>query len=171
MRANDFEFLNHHFRYCSETGAFYWKNTPPKAPVKVDGVAGTKHSTGYIVLKLMKRTFRAHRVAWLLIHGHWPTLQIDHINGVRHDNRLVNLRDVAPRANSQNRCKPNANNSSGLIGASKHKGRFSASIRIDGKQTFLGVFDTPEEANRKYLQTKQMVHPAFVSRSGRATNT
>ena len=89
----------------------------------------------------------AHRVAWAVFHGRWPDGEIDHINGVRVDNRIVNLRDVDGSVNNRN-AKIRKDNSSGYAGVYKQKNRYLAHIRIDGKQTVIGRFDCPKEAHK-----------------------
>lgn len=58
---------------------------------------------GYVTLKIDYVRYTGHRIAWLLMTGDWPQFEIDHINGVRHDNRWINLRDVPRSINQQNR--------------------------------------------------------------------
>lgn len=123
--------------------------------------AGTVGPKGYIRIKFEGRFYRAHRVAWLLHFGVWPTQQIDHRNGVRTDNRIDNLRDVPPRMNSQNRRSANCTNSNGLLGVSARRERkgFVAQIRdSQGRMKHLGRFDTAEAAHAAYLQAKAVFH-------------
>jgi hypothetical protein len=71
--------------YCPETGIFTWK--VGREP------AGYKHKYhGYIVLTLFDKRYMTHRLAWLYVHGEWPSGEIDHINLEKTDNRIANLR-------------------------------------------------------------------------------
>lgn len=90
--------------------------------------------------------------------GKWPELPIDHINGVKDDNRWLNLREVPTKVNLQNRHKPNVTNSTGLLGVFPRNGKFKAALWSDGKSRHLGTFDTPEEAHQKYLEEKRKLH-------------
>lgn len=60
---------------------------------------GARASNGYIKIGVNKRSYLAHRLAWLYVHGKWPDHTIDHINGNRADNRIENLRDMTLRDN------------------------------------------------------------------------
>ena len=88
----------------------------------------------------------AHRVIWKMTTGRFPD-QLDHINGDRTDNRLVNLREATPTLNSSNR-GIRIDNKSGVIGVAWNAGRkcWQASIRMNGKQRHLGLFETKEQA-------------------------
>ena len=83
----------------------------------------------------------AHRVAWAIYFGEWPRMKIDHINGVRTDNRLCNLRLVSDRDNARNRAV-RRDSVSGRIGVcwSKTHKRWKAHINIDAKPVHLGMF-------------------------------
>lgn len=117
---------------------------------------------GYIKIRVgKKRQNLAHRLAWFYVHGFWPKKFIDHKNGIRDDNRLVNLREATKSQNQQNIKKANADNlSTGLLGASLHKpsGKYSSRISINGKNVNLGMFATAEEAHQNYLTTKRKHH-------------
>jgi HNH endonuclease/AP2 domain len=90
-------------------------------------------------------------------------VQVDHINGVRHDNRPSNLRPATQSENLAN-TRLRSNNTSGLKGASFHKqaGRWRAAIRIDGRQRHLGLFDTPEEAHAAYVRAARELFGEFA---------
>jgi hypothetical protein len=123
-------------------------------------VVGNGHDRGYLRTRLDGVTYRVHRLVWLWVYGEWPTGEIDHINGIRNDNRITNLRSVTRNVNNQNLKKAQRNNrSSGLLGAYKKKNRWQAQIMINGVGTTLGTFDTPEEAHAAYLQAKRLHHP------------
>lgn len=97
---------------------------------------------GYRCGKIFDRSYRAHRVLWLLHTGEWPTDQIDHINGDRADNRIINLRAVSNTDNARNSCRP-SNNTSGVVGVYWYKrhNMWYASIRINEKNLSLGYFE------------------------------
>lgn len=154
------ERLRELLHYDPETGVFTFRiATKPRLGGRAQPgkVAGSEHKTiGYVYLCIAKKKYLAHRVAWLYVHGEWPLL-IDHINGVRNDNRLANLRDSSPLLNSQNRRVTLAG--TGLIGAYRtREGRFKSSIRVGGRQKWLGVFDTAEDAHFAYLAAKRKLH-------------
>jgi hypothetical protein len=111
------------------------------------GVVGS-YAFGYKQVGLGGRNYRAHVLAWFLYHGVWPDKELDHINGVRDDNRIANLRLATPRQQVINR-KNQANNTSGCTGVhwDKSQRKWTAQIRLPGKHNkFLGRFDTKEEA-------------------------
>ena len=117
------------------------------------------NSNGYAVIKVDSVTYKAHRLAWLCVHGEWPAGQIDHINGSRTDNRIANLRDVPHLINAQNRRRANRNNSTGLLGVSHGKaGGYVATICVGSKTEYLGVFSSAEEAHQMYLLAKRQKH-------------
>jgi len=91
-----------------------------------------------------------------------PENEIDHINGIRNDNRICNLREATKSENAQNQRKaPSHNKSTGLIGASfdKRYKKFESKIHINGKSKFLGYFKTAIEAHNAYLTEKRLIHP------------
>lgn len=118
-------------------------------------------SKGYRIFHCRSVTYGAHRVVWAFVNGPIPDgLQIDHINGVRHDNRIENLRLVNTKTNCENKHEALPNNRSGYLGVSYHKTkkRYCASIRISGKLVHLGYYPTPEAAHQAYLEAKRRLH-------------
>ena len=102
----------------------------------------------------------AHRMAWLYMTGELPTADIDHINGIRNDNRFSNLRNVSRTVNLQNRRNAGANNkSTRIIGAyPSYANKFTSRIRVHGKDQYLGTFDTAQQAHAAYLSAKRRLH-------------
>jgi hypothetical protein len=75
------------------------------------GAVCGKISQGYVRIKIFGQSYAGHRIAWAIHFGVHPSLMIDHINGVRNDNRIANLRDVSSTVNARNRCCPHCHKS------------------------------------------------------------
>lgn len=152
------EYLNSVLSYCAETGMLRWKNRPVNH-FKTEGtykswnkrfagkVAGAPHSQGYRQINLDGKVYLAHRFIWVMLHGPLVDYDIDHINGNRSDNRLVNLRIVSRAENLRNRKSANlgSNEVCGVSYAEKH-GKYRAYVGIAGKQVHLGWFDDMDSA-------------------------
>ena len=142
--------------YKPETGVFTWLVN--RSTTKAGSVAGhINKAMGYYKLRIDGKIYWAHRVAWLYAYGKWPENQIDHINGIRHDNRIANIRSVTHSQNMQNLTK--ARSESGLIGAWKQNGKWSSRIRVNGKEIKLGYFESKEKAHEAYITAKRELHP------------
>lgn len=119
-----------------------------------------KHSQGYSVIQFKGKQSLTHRVAWFLTHGYWAK-EIDHINGNRNDNRLVNLRSVTRIENSKNACISKRNTSGYIgVGFDKKRNKWTASINVNYKRKALGYFDKKDEAitARKEAEVKYDFH-------------
>lgn len=96
--------IKDYLNYCPNTGNFTWvKKTSKSFTKKLGSIAGSDNGAGYIVIEFMKKSYKAHRLAWYYYYNQWPTGIIDHINGITNDNRIENLRDVTSSENSKNR--------------------------------------------------------------------
>ena len=158
--------------YNANTGLFTWAvNRSNKT--RAGSQAGSTRKDGYSVIEIYGRKYKSHRLAWLYCYGCFPKNCIDHINGNKSDNRISNLRDVTHSENLRNQKKPRSDNKSGFLGVCIHKRingeiKFGAQIRTDGKPTFLGLFDTPNEAHMAYMQAKRIAHPITEQANERA---
>lgn len=143
MTPNDVKAL---LDYDPLTGNFCWKVSRRGTAAVVGRKAGCKHSQGYWRIVLDGRMHYAHRLAWAIAHGVWPE-NIDHINGDKSDNRLVNLRVATRSQNMANRPRQ-TNNTSGFKGVYSvpSRGKWRARFKKDGRVFYLGYFDTAEEA-------------------------
>lgn len=143
--------------YNPATGLFTWKRHVA-GTVRAGSRAGSDNK-GYILIKVDKKRHPAHCLAWEYMYGEIPKeMEIDHINGIRNDNRIVNLRCISASGNAQNQRRAHKDNSSGFLGTFPYGNRFRAQIYIDRKQKYLGTFDTPEEAHEAYLVAKRLLH-------------
>lgn len=152
--------------YDPETGMFRW--SPHLRDTRNGHRAGkpaghTCKTHGYVVMTVAQQHYKAHRLAWLYVHGTHPVGLIDHINGNRSDNRMVNLRDVTPSQNNINR-GADPNNTSGMKGASwsETNQRWLAHISFGAQTYHLGFFDTVAEAHAAYRGAAVIAHGAYA---------
>lgn len=146
------------FNYDADTGIFTRIKTICNCIA--GSVAGSKHSHGYITIRVSKKRYYAHRLAWLYVYGSFPKNDIDHINGIKDDNRISNLRDVLHSVNIQNKNRALGNNTSGYLGVNFHKenNKYRATICVDGTSSHIGYFINPELAYKAYLTAKRKLH-------------
>ncbi len=146
------------FNYDVNTGLFtrIIRSSPN---TKIGEIAGYKAKNGYVVIFVDSKAYKAHRLAWLFVNGNFPEYEIDHINGIKHDNRINNLREAKHCENAQNRKTPK-NNAIGLIGAFFNKSNKKYISKIVYKKTkyHLGCFETAEEAHAAYCRAKSLLH-------------
>lgn len=149
------------FNYSAETGIFTWKVQPAlKKNPGIGDVAGCIHKkSGYVMLKIKAVSYRAHRLAWLYVTGENPKNHIDHINGICFDNRFINLRECRPNENNQNK-KSSNNSSSKYVGVDwcKASKKWRAQIGINGKNKYIGIFESEIEAFNAYCKEKEKHH-------------
>ena len=114
---------------------------------------------GYIRLHAFRKSFLSHRLIWLIMTGTAPNKHIDHINGVRDDNRWSNLRLATPLENQRNK-RPKGK----FKGVCVHKstGKFQASIKVNGVNKHLGLFASPQEAATAYEVAAKMYFGEFA---------
>lgn len=140
--------------YNQTTGVFHWiKNRGGGA--RAGSVAGSVDAFGYIKIKIKSKDFRAHRLAWIFVFGVLPKNDIDHINGIKTDNRFVNLREATRGENLQNR-----DDRGGARGTNWHKAtkKWQARICKNGKVHHLGWFANRSDAHNAYLVAKMSLH-------------
>lgn len=148
--------------YDQDTGQFTWVNNS-RSGMKAGDAAGTVHPKGYTRIKLDKKLYSAHRLAWLYVYGAYPNEQIDHVSGDKADNRLSNLRLATNAQNAWNRGKPKTN-STGFKGVYFNKAhqKFYARITVHGKKIHVGAFDAPEAAHLAYIEASRRYFGEFA---------
>jgi hypothetical protein len=173
------EMLRKLLRYEPETGKLFWRER--SADLFADGISSAEsrrsrwntryageeaftavNNHGYYQGTIFSAGYLSHRVIWAMANGEWPKDQIDHINGDRADNRLVNLRAVTHQENSMNQ-KMSCENTSGHTGVRWYKPlrKWNARIRVSGKYTHLGYFTSKDDAiaARKAAEIEHGYHP------------
>ncbi|QGS16668.1 HNH endonuclease [Citrobacter portucalensis] len=132
--------------YDEKTGIFRW--IAKRQNVVAGRIAGHKDSLGYIRITISGKNYLAHRLAWLYVHGYMPEKEIDHINRIRNDNRITNLREATSQLNSLNTgmYKNNTSGSKGIY-FNKRAKKWQAQILIDGKREYLGLYDDVKRAD------------------------
>lgn len=136
--------------YNQKTGIFIWKNN--RGRIQKGDIAGHINKKGYMIIMIDYVNFQLHRMAWLYVTGELPKCQIDHINRIKNDNRICNLREANPSQNQWNR-KSSRTSVSGFKGVYPLKyGGFRARIKLFGKHIHLGIFKTAKEAHEVYCK-------------------
>ena len=158
MKSKDIstEYLKQRLLYDCDTGVFTRIKTPRKD--RLGKEAGSLGVLGYTQIYLNGTLHYAHRLAWLYVYGEYPKNMIDHVDGNRANNAISNLRDVTSQGNRQNMRRAMRDNKTGLLGASKSRKGYVAQICINGKQTYLGLYETALLAHEAYLSVKREVH-------------
>lgn len=154
-------------RYEHDTGKLFWRWRDDISFPCNSRFAGKEAFTsldrgGYGKGVICGRTHQTHRVVWAIFHGEWPEHEVDHINGVRSDNRITNLRNATASQNQWNKVLQK-NNTSGVKGVSWHTSnkKWRASITKHGKLTHLGLFDDIADASAAYAAASIKMHGEF----------
>jgi hypothetical protein len=157
------EKLKQILHYDPDTGIFT-NLTQRSSTAKKGSIAGSKHASGYINIEIDRKKYRAHRLAWLYIHGEFPETFLDHKNENPRDNSIVNLRVATEQQNQHNKSKPYKTNGCGLLGVSWYtpSKKWRAQIMLNGKSKHLGLFNTAEEASTAYIAAKRQYHNFWI---------
>ena len=154
--------LHELFHYDELTGVFIWK--VGRGGVLAGAVAGGQDSCGYLQMRFCGTKASCHRLAWLYVYGVFPENELDHINGIKNDNRIENLRP-ATRANNMCNIGVRKNSKTGVKGVTwdTQHGKFRAQIMHQGKRHNIGRFDDAESASAAYAETAHRLHGEFAN--------
>ena len=139
-------------------GNLYWRKS--YGPIKGGWKAGCVTKTGYRQVKINKKPIHAHRIVFWLHHGYWPKdKDIDHINRVKNDNRIENLRECTKSQNQWNICDTKNESKYGKgVSWDKSTKRYVARIEVNRKRIYLGWFNDPEEARKVAIEARKRYH-------------
>lgn len=144
--------LKEQLSYDPSTGLFT-RLVSPNGKNKVGEIAGTIEKAGYISISVLGKSYKAHRLAWLYMKGCMPEKHIDHINGIKSDNRFENLREVSVSKNMTNKTI-GKNNKTGKVGVVARRGKYEARITVDGVRVHLGTFTELQDAVKARLDAE-----------------
>lgn len=143
-----------------ESGHFVWK-VWRGGTAHAGTLAGTTNNTDYVMVKIDRRFYLAHRLMWLYVHKEWPENDIDHINLDKTDNRIFNLR-AATRSQNIANGRVRCDSASGVRGVKKIGNRYGAFVRKDGVQNYLGCYATAAEAGAVYAKHAKRLFGEFA---------
>ena len=153
LTKEDEDYIRENLRYDPETGELWWTKL---AEVKynkrrMDKPVGSNVGKGYLEVRIPlpsgSRNILSHRICWFLYCGSWPEGLLDHINGIKDDNKIENLRKATQNQNEMNK-KKRADCSSKYKGVSWNKRNQQWRARV--RKNELGSYTSEEEAARAY---------------------
>src|SRR5262249_35566976 len=152
------------FCRTTETGHFFWRVAKARR-LRIGDRAGSNSSNGYRCIVIDGKSHRAHRLAWLYVHGRVPNGQLDHKTRKPSSCRIADLREATNRQNHAN-SRTRRDNRSGLKGVQQRGYRWIANIQHKGKRTCLGTFDSPEQAHAAYSAVAKDLYGEFFYSGG-----
>jgi len=155
VAAPPLDWFQRNYRYIRETGEIF--------SIRRQRTVGCANGEGYLRVRICGVGYRVHHIVWWLETGCWPNHQIDHKNLVRSDNRFQNLRAATNGQNNANR-PVRRDNTLGVKGVSRSRGRYRALIRFEGHLKHIGTFDTVEAASEAYWVAAKRFHGEFARR-------
>jgi hypothetical protein len=144
------------FNYCPESGAF--TRLASCKGVKA-GLSGSNDGKGYLLIRVDGKKYKSHRLAFLYMTGEFPPHDVDHVNGVRDDNRWENLHAATRSENCKNQKLYNTNKSGYMgVGWNKRAGKWHARYRISNKLHHLGYFADINDAVSARATVSHLFH-------------
>lgn len=137
--------------YDPTTGVFRWRVRVNRSSANAGDIAGCVDADGYRIITIKGRSYKAHRLAWLYVHGEWPSGHLDHKDNYPGNDWIDNLRPATRSQNGANKGPP-SNNTSGYKGVSwnTRSQKWVAKIFVRGRLHYLGLFTTAEEGHVAY---------------------
>jgi len=156
-----FQYMKRHFTYNQSNGNFY--TLIPQSNVnKVGDMVGRVQSNGYVRISIKRKFYQGHRLVWLWHNNSMPKTGIDHINNIKNDNRIENLRPADQVLNARNVRKARNTSKTGVLGVMMVRSKYVSAINCNGKVTHLGTFNTIDEASEAYWRAKATMHPGAI---------
>lgn len=150
--------MHRQWAYDSANGGFTWATSCQYKPRSGSRVGGSD-GRGYLMTRLLGHRFKVHRLVWLWHHGELPQGSIDHINRIRSDNRIENIR-LATDLQNQGNMESMTRSFAGVSRDPKGRG-FVARIQRHGKKTYLGYFATKDAARAAYVEASRRLRGEY----------
>ena len=144
--------------YNPDTGDLVWRASGIGR--RLDKPAGSLNGRGYRTIMLDRRSYLAHRLAWLHFYGEWPSGGLDHLDCNCANSAIRNLRLATQSQNRANKRRAQ-NNTSGYKGVSAFRKQWKACIRRGGKQHYLGIFPSAADAHAAYCAKAEELFGEF----------
>lgn len=127
---------------------------------KVGDKAGTLSKDGYIRVFVRGKSYLAHQLVFIMTHG-YKAKEVDHINGVKTDNRPENLREVT---RSQNRMNTLGRGKAKVKNVTQHTcgNRFEVTLYVNGKKKYIGLFEDLELAELVAAEARIKFHGQYA---------
>lgn len=137
--------------YNHRSGVMRWKQRGVGR--RLDKPIGSVGPNDSRTVNIDGQRYYLHHIAWLTYHGKWPKHGLEHRNGINHDNRIANLREIHLASTPKHKA---ARKKQVLVGASlcSRTGKWRSQIFDHGKNVYLGMFDTQREAHEAYTKAK-----------------
>ena len=149
--------------YDPETGIFHWK-IYRAGTARAGDKAGVRKKRGWIEIQVFGKRYKAAVLAWAIMTGEWPSLEVDHVNTVRDDDRWENLRLATRQQNCINRRSVNEYGLKGVQFLRRCTKRpWKARIMVNGEHINLGFYATKEEAHEAYCRGAAKYHGEFAN--------
>lgn len=145
--------------YDERTGVFYWKSD--RRQMKAGTVAGNKNAKGYVRIVIDKKSYAAHRLVYMLTYGRWPASELDHINCVKTDNRLDNLREATRSQNLFNQPARKGSRTK-VRGVYVCGNKYRVRITTNGRCVNVGCFENKELAELVYSEYARRIAGEFA---------
>lgn len=145
-------YIINNFEYRNDK--LFWKNGP-----RIGRPVGIQINDGYQSCKLNFKDKRVavkiHHIVWFLSKGKWPETEIDHVNGIRNDNRIENLRET-----SRSKNRHNIKTSKCYWWKPKNK-KYEACVKYKNEKHYLGLFSTEEEARIAVEEKSKEIYGSY----------
>ena len=154
------EFLKEHLEY--RDGHLWWVKSTANN-VKVGQQFGCYDNKGYRIGKLKGKLYKEHRLIWLYHNSKWPEDQLDHINGIKDDNRIENLREATAQQNQFNKKSWGKTSTyKGVYWQKQHK-KWRAHYYCKSKPYHVGYYETEAEAAEAYRKATEHLHKDYAN--------
>jgi len=153
------ELALHLFDYID--GVLYWKN-PTHPKIEKGSKVGFVNNFGYVQVSILGKKYRAHQVVYLMFKGVIPK-EIDHINRVREDNRIENLREVTRQQNMFNKIARKSKTGIKNVFWHKRLQKYEVGVSINGKRTYFGLYEDLELADLVAQEVRNKYHGEYAN--------